>query len=63
MPNGQQLQINYTFSKALADTNGDLNNDRFEPYLDVNNGRLDKARAPFDLTNCLKANYVVPIPW
>ena len=62
LPNGQQLQINYTFSKALADTNGDLNNDRFEPYLDVNNGRLDKARAPFDLTHCLKANYVVPIP-
>ncbi len=62
LPNGQQLQINYTFSKALADTNGDLNNDRFEPYLDVNNGKLDKARAPFDLTHCLKANYVLPIP-
>lgn len=62
LPNGQQLQINYVFSKALADTNGDLNNDRFEPYLDLHNGRLDYARAPFDLTNCLKANYVVPIP-
>ena len=62
LPNGQQLQINYTFSKALADSNGDLNNDRFEPYQDVNNGKLDKARAPFDLTHCLKANYVLPIP-
>jgi len=62
LPNGQQLQINYVFSKALADTDGDLNNDRFEPYLDLHNGRLDYARAPFDLTNCLKANYVVPIP-
>jgi hypothetical protein len=62
LPNGQQLQVNYTFSKALADANGDLNNDRFEPYLDVNNGKLDKSRAPFDLTHCLKANYVLPIP-
>ena len=62
LPNGQQLQINYVFSKALADTNSDLNNNRFEPYLELSNGRLDKARAPFDLTNCLKANYVVPIP-
>ncbi|HKW99065.1 MAG TPA: TonB-dependent receptor [Bryobacteraceae bacterium] len=62
LPNGQQLQINYTFSKSLSDANADLNNNRFEPYLDVHNGRLDKSRAPFDLTHCLKANYVVPIP-
>ena len=62
LPNGQQLQINYTFSKALSDANADLNNSRFEPYLDANNGKLDKARAPFDLTHCLKANYVVPLP-
>jgi hypothetical protein len=62
LPNGQQLQINYTFSKALADANADLNNNRFEPYLDDRNGKLDKARAPFDLTHSLKANYVMPIP-
>jgi hypothetical protein len=62
LPNGQQLQVNYTFSKALADANADLNNNRFEPYLDSNNGKLDKARAPFDLTQCFKANYVVPLP-
>lgn len=60
--NGQQIQVNYTFSKALADSNGDLNNNRFEPYLDVNNGRLDKSRAPFDLRHAFKANYVLPIP-
>lgn len=62
LPNGQQIQVNYTFSKALSDSNGDLNNNRFEPFLDVHNGKLDKARAPFDLTHALKANYVLPIP-
>lgn len=62
LPNGQQVQVNYTFSKALADANGDLNNNRFDPYLDVNNGRLDKARAPFDLRHSFKANYLLPIP-
>jgi len=62
LPNGQQIQVNYTFSKALADANGDLNNNRFDPYLDVNNGRLDKARAPFDLRHSFKGNYLLPIP-
>ncbi len=59
---GQQVQLNYTFSKAIADANGDLNNSRFEPFSDVNNGLLDKSRAPFDQTQALKANYVLPIP-
>ena len=62
---GLTLQANYTYSKALsdADSGSDNNNQgRFEPLMDNNNPKLEKARALFDLTHVERFNYVYRIP-
>jgi hypothetical protein len=62
---GLTFQGNYTYSKALsdADSGSDNNNQgRFEPLMDNNNPKLEKARALFDLTHVERFNYVYRIP-
>jgi hypothetical protein len=59
---GLQIQGNYNFSKVLSDSLGD-GQARFEPALDVNNGKIERARAPFDLTHQFKANGVYYLPF
>jgi hypothetical protein len=62
MKGGLQFQANYNFSKVLSDTLGDTQQ-RFEAYLDINNPKIERARAPFDLTHQIKANGVWMLPF
>ncbi len=54
MKNGLSLEANYTFSKVLSDGDGDLQS-RFQAFLDINNPKLERSRANFDLTHMIKA--------
>lgn len=65
--NGLYLQANYTFSKVISDSDGSANSGigtytRFDPYLDVHNGGLERARAPFDITNVFHFNASYDLP-
>ncbi len=60
--NGLSMQVNYTFSKALSDASGD-GQTRVEPFLDFNNAKLEKSRAPFDITHAFKANGLYELPF
>jgi len=57
--NGFQFQANYSFSKALTDSNAlrglDAQVDNAAP-------RLEKARADYDLTHAFKFNHYIPVP-
>lgn len=59
---GLYLQANYTFSKVLSDSDGN-DQTRFDPFLNVFNGGIERARAPFDITHVfhLNANYELPL--
>jgi hypothetical protein len=62
---GLTLQMNYVYSKVLSDAvsgNDNGNQGRFEPMLDNNNPKLERSRAPFDLTHVFKFNYVYLFP-
>ncbi len=58
---GLQLQGNYTYSKVLSDALGDTQT-RFEAFLDINNPKIERARAPFDLTHVINANWIYDLP-
>lgn len=58
---GLQYQVNYTYSRVLSDVGG-LDQLRFEPFLDINNGAIERARPPYDLTHQFKANYAYDLP-
>ena len=62
LQNGISYQVNYVFSKWLSDAAG-LDQSRFEPFLDIHNTALEKARAPTDLTHQFKANYTYDLPF
>ncbi|MBZ5602180.1 MAG: TonB-dependent receptor [Acidobacteriia bacterium] len=59
---GLSYQVNYVFSKWLSDAAG-LDQLRFEPFLDINNTGLERARTPTDLTHQFKANYAYDLPF
>jgi len=61
-PGGLQFQANYTFSKVLSDSTG-LGSLRLEPFLDLNNPKIERARAPYDLTHAIKANAILDLPF
>ena len=61
MRRGLSLEGNYTWSKVLSDALGD-GQARFEPFLDMENPKIERARAGFDLTHALKMNYVYDLP-
>jgi hypothetical protein len=58
---GLLFQGNYSYSKVLSDAAGD-GQTRFEAFLDINNPKLERARAPYDLTHQFKANWVYDLP-
>jgi hypothetical protein len=58
---GVYFQANYTWSKVLTDSDGE-GQSNFDPFLDILNPGLDKARAEFDLTHVFKANFVYDLP-
>jgi hypothetical protein len=57
---GLYFQANYTFSKVLTDFGGSQS--QFQPYQDNARPYLEKARAPFDLTQAFKANFTYELP-
>ena len=61
---GLNLQANYTFSKVFTDYSADTPSgvQRFFPYLDNANPRLEKERANFDVTHAFKANFLYQLP-
>ncbi|HEV8147614.1 MAG TPA: TonB-dependent receptor [Bryobacteraceae bacterium] len=59
---GLQYQVNYNYSHWLSDAVG-LDQVRFEPYLDINNGKIEKARNSNDLTHQFKTNFSYELPF
>jgi hypothetical protein len=59
---GMEFQVNYVFEKALGDAAG-TDQYRYQPFLDVNNPTLDRARLPTDLRHQFKANYSYDLPF
>lgn len=57
---GLYFQVNYVYSKVLTDYGGSQQN--FQPFLDNARPRLDRQRAPFDLTHAVKANFTYEVP-
>jgi hypothetical protein len=58
---GLAFQVNYVFSKWLSDAAG-TDQFRYEPFLDIHNGKIERARTPNDLTHQFKANYSYDLP-
>ena len=58
--NGMVWQANYSFSKVLTDSSG--TQVRFDPFLDIAQPELERARATFDLTHVLNGNVVWELP-
>jgi hypothetical protein len=59
---GLFFQLNYTYSKVMSDTAGD-GQTSFEAFLDINNGKIEKSRTPFDQTHSLKGNAIYDLPF
>ncbi len=59
---GVQFTVNYTYSKVLSDTAGDSQS-RIEQFLDVNNPKLERARANFDLRQAFKGTVTYELPF
>jgi len=64
-PQGLNFQANYTFSKVFTDYSADTPTgvQRFFPYLDNANPKLEKERANFDVTHAFKANFLYQLPF
>jgi hypothetical protein len=62
MRSGLSLTANYSFSKVLSDADGDSQT-RFQNLLDINNPKLERARANFDLTHMIKASGFFELPF
>lgn len=59
---GFYLQANYSYSRNLSDAAGDAQT-RFEPFLDINNSRLEYSRTGFDLRQQFKLNGSYELPF
>ncbi len=58
--NGILWQANYSLSKVLTDSSG--TQVRFDPFLDIAQPTLERARADFDLRHVFNANLVWDLP-
>jgi hypothetical protein len=56
---GMQFQANYTFSKALTDSNALR---ALDPQIDNASPTVERARADYDLTHTFKFNHYFPLP-
>jgi len=61
LSSGLSFQGNYTFAKVLSDAAGDAEI-RFEPFLDLANPKIERSRAPFDITHAIKSNWTYELP-
>ncbi len=59
---GFYFQANYTWSKNLSDSAGNTQ-ERFEPFLDLNNSAIEYSRTPFDLRQQFKLNSSYDLPF
>jgi hypothetical protein len=59
---GLQLQANYTFSKALTDTDGNVQS-TFEAYHTFRNLGFDYHRASFDQSHRFVTNFIYELPF
>ena len=59
---GLEFQVNCSFEKWLSDAAGVYQN-RYEPFMDINNTAIERARSPTDLTDQFKANYSYDLPF
>ena len=59
---GLEFQANYVWSKWLSDSAG-TDQLRYEPFLDINNPSIGRARVPTDLPQQFKANYSYDLPF
>lgn len=62
MSKGLQLQANYTWSKVLTDTDGNVQSTA-ENFHTLRNLALDKHRASFDQTHRFIANFIYELPF
>ncbi len=62
MRGGLQYQFNYTFSKVLSDAAGESQTN-YETFLDMANPKIERSRAPFDVTHSIKANWIYDLPF
>jgi len=63
MSHGLGFQANYVFSKVLSDSQNNQQTD-FEPLLDMNNAKIEKARVPgMTNTHVFKANFTYDLPF
>lgn len=53
---------NYTYGKVLTNSDG-VGQTNFDPYLDIYNPHLDRARALYDITHAFKGYYVWDLPF
>ncbi len=58
---GVHFQGNYTFSKVLTDSSG--TQVRFDPFLDIAQPHLERARAEFDVNHVFNANIIWRLPF
>lgn len=56
---GIQFQASYVYGKAFSDTSVERG---LDPILDNNNHKIERARAPWDLTHSFKLNHYIPLP-
>src|SRR5204863_6876339 len=62
MRTGLSFEANYTYSKVLSDGDGDLQS-RFQAFLDINNPKIERSRANFDLNHMIKADAFYELPF
>ncbi|MBI2686706.1 MAG: TonB-dependent receptor [Acidobacteria bacterium] len=62
LPKNVFFQGNYTWSKVLSDSSGDVQT-RFEAFQDAANAKVERARTVFDLRHALKANFAYTPPF
>jgi len=62
LKNGLAIEANYTFSKVLSDADGDSQS-RLQHFLDINNPKLERSKANFDLTHMIKADGFYELPF
>ena len=58
---GVHFQGNYSFSKVLTDSSG--TQVRFDPFLDLAQPHLERARATFDVNHIFNANFIWSLPF
>src|SRR5262249_8316835 len=62
LKSGLIMEANYTFSKVLSDADGDSQS-RLQHFLDINNPKIERSRANFDLTHMIKADGWYEMPF